>query len=177
VTVYTVGHSTHPIDDFIALLRDHEIALVADVRRHPGSRRHPQFAREALAASLEAAGIAYRWMPGLGGRRRRRKDSPHTEWRSDSFAGYADHMDTPEFAAAVSELTEHAAAQQTTIMCAEAFPYHCHRHLIADWLVAHGVAVEHLLGPARREPHRFTAFARVDHGRVIYDKGQLPLTE
>ena len=169
MTVYTLGHSTLDLDAFLALLARHGIAGIADVRRYPASRRHPHFGREALAASLTAAGIAYDWLPALGGRRPARKDSPHVGWRVDSFRGYADHMDSAEFAAGLARLVELAAARPTAIMCAEAVPWRCHRQLIADTLVARGVDVVHVVG-AGESPHRLTAFARVADGRVVYDR-------
>lgn len=141
--------------------------LLVDVRRYPGSRRHPQFAREALSRALEAEGIGYLHEPDLGGHRRPREDSPNTAWRNDAFRGYADHMAGPEFARALDRLR--AAPPRTAVMCAEAVPWRCHRQLIADALVARGVEVRHILGPGRVEPHALRADARVgEDGRVTY---------
>jgi uncharacterized protein (DUF488 family) len=175
VVVYTAGHSTLSLDAFLALLRAAEIAAVADVRRFPASRRHPHFAREPLAAALAQAGIAYAWLPGLGGRRSPRAGSRHVAWRSASFRAYADHMDTPEFRTELARLVDLARARRTAVLCAEAVPWHCHRQLIADALVARGIGVQHLLGGAPAAPHRLTPFARVDGADVIYDRGQLGL--
>jgi uncharacterized protein (DUF488 family) len=150
--IFTVGHSTRPQDELIAILKEAGVELLVDVRRFPGSRRHPQFGKEALSAGLAAAGIAYRHEPDLGGRREPRPDSPNTAWRVAGFRGYADHMASAEFRAALERLV----AQQetpTAVMCAEAVPWKCHRQLIADALVARGVDVVHLLGRGRRETH------------------------
>jgi len=171
MVVYTVGHSTRSADELVAILRAHDVRGVADVRRFPASRRHPQFAREALAARLAADGIAYDWLPALGGRRAARPDSPHRGWRVEAFRAYADHMETPEFAAGLARLVALAALRPTAILCAEAVPWRCHRQLIADALVARGVAVVHLLGTTT-SPHRLTAFARRDGDRLVYDGGQ-----
>jgi uncharacterized protein (DUF488 family) len=177
VTVYTVGHSTLAVGDLVDLLARNGVAGVADVRRHPGSRRHPQFAREALAAALERAGITYRWLPALGGRRPARADSPHVAWRNRAFRGYADHMDQPEFRQALEDLVRIAAERPTAVLCAEAVPWRCHRQLVADALVAAGHEVRHLLGSQPPAAHRLTPFARRVGDRLLYDGGQpaLPL--
>jgi uncharacterized protein (DUF488 family) len=175
VVVYTVGHSTLALDDFLALLAAHGVRGIADVRRFPASRRHPHFTREALAAALAGAGIAYDWLPGLGGRRRGRPGSPHVAWRSASFRAYADHMESEDFGRELAHLLSLAAMRPTAIMCAEAVPWRCHRQLVADALVARGVEVRHLIGGRAAEPHRLTPFARLEGVRVIYDRGQLEL--
>lgn len=175
MTVFTIGHSTRGLDEFLALLAAHGVERLVDVRRFPASRRHPHFAREALADSLAAAGVEYRWVESLGGRRSRRAGSPHTAWRVPAFAGYADHMDTAEFVAAAAELITWASSAQVTIMCAESRPEQCHRRLIADWLTARGVTVSHILGLSRTATHELPEFARVIDGRVVYDGGQLSL--
>jgi uncharacterized protein (DUF488 family) len=175
VVVYTVGHSTLALDEFLALLRAHGIAAVVDVRRYPASRRHPHFGREALARALADAGIEYRWLPELGGRRSARPDSPHVAWRNTSFRGYADHMDGEEFAGGLVALLDLARERPTAIMCAESVPWRCHRQLIADALVARGVTVRHVLGPRASSEHTLAAFARVAGDRVVYDRGQLDL--
>lgn len=166
--MWTIGHSTRSLDTLIELLRAHGIERVADVRRFPRSRRHPHMNAEALARDLPAAGLAYRHFPGLGGFRRPRADSRNTGWRHASFRGYADYMETTEFAAHLASLLDEARAARTTIMCAEAVPWRCHRSLISDALVARGVEVRHILGLAPAEPHALTAGARVVGGRVIY---------
>jgi len=175
VVVHTLGHSTLPLDDFLALLRAHAITAIADVRRFPGSRRHPHFTREALAPALARAGVAYAWLPGLGGRRDPGAGSPHVAWRNPSFRAYADHMETAEFAAELARLLTLASAAPTAIMCAEAVPWRCHRQLIADALLAHGIEVRHVLSSAPPGPHRLTPFARLEGERVVYDGGQLGL--
>jgi uncharacterized protein (DUF488 family) len=176
VTVYTVGHSTLALPDFLALLAAADVRVLADVRRYPASRRHPHFAREALAEALVAPGVEYRWLPGLGGRRRGRPDSPHVAWQSASFRAYADHLETPESLRELDGLLELARARRTAVMCAEAVPWRCHRQLIADALVARGIEVRHLMGRGgAAEPHRLTSFARLDGERVVYDRGQLDL--
>jgi uncharacterized protein (DUF488 family) len=179
VRVFTIGHSTRPIDALIDLLRAHDVRQLIDVRTVPRSRRHPQFDREALAASLAGAGIVYAHMPGLGGLRTPRRDSINTAWRRDGFRGYADHMQTPEFRASLDALTTQAQRMPTAIMCAEASPAHCHRSLLSDALLAAGADVRHILGADRADPHAMTAFARVDARRVTYPSSQpdLPLTD
>lgn len=175
VVVYTIGHSTRTLADLLDLLGVHDVAGVADVRRFPASRRHPRFGREALAASLAAAGLAYDWLPELGGRRPARPDSPHTAWRVAAFRGYADHMDSPEFAAGLARLLALAAHRPTAVMCAEAVPWRCHRQLLADALVARGVEVRHVVDRAPARPHRLSPLARVVGDRIVYDVGQLSL--
>ena len=175
MVVHTVGHSRLTLEDFLALLRAHGIAGIADVRRYPASRRHPHFGRDALARALTDAGLAYDWFEELGGRRSMRPDSPHLGWRNESFRGYADHMDTDEFRAAIARLLHLAGERPTAVMCAEAVPWRCHRQLIADALVARGIAVRHVLGPRATSEHALTAFARVAGERVVYDRGQLDL--
>jgi uncharacterized protein (DUF488 family) len=167
--VYTVGHSTRPIGDLLGLLHEHAIASVVDVRRFPGSRRHPQFSKEALCVSLSGAGIAYLHKVELGGRRSSRAVSPNTGWRNASFRAYADHMDSAEFRGALAELMDHAAARRTAIMCAEVLPHRCHRRLIADALVARSAEVIHIIGPRRSEEHVLNPQARVlEDGRLRY---------
>jgi uncharacterized protein (DUF488 family) len=175
VVVYTVGHSTLSLDAFLTLLDTGAIRTVADVRRFPASRRHPHFAREALAGALEQAGIRYVWLPGLGGHRRGRPGSPHVGWRSASFRAYADHMETDEFGGDLARVIELARDRPTAVLCAEAVPWRCHRQLVADALVARGVEVRHLISGAQPEAHRLTPFARLDGHRVVYDRGQLGL--
>ncbi len=150
--IFTVGHSTRPQAELIAILKEAGVALLVDVRRFPGSRRHPQFGKEALRAGLAEAGIAYRHEPDLGGRRDPRPGSPNTAWRVAAFRGYADHMGSPEFRAALERLIAPAAGP-SAVMCAEAVPWKCHRQLIADSLVARGVEVAHLLGAGQRHVH------------------------
>jgi uncharacterized protein (DUF488 family) len=171
VTLWTIGHSTRPIDDFIALVTENGIGVIADVRRFPGSRRHPQFGREALAASLGDARIDYEHFPELGGRRQARPDSPNGAWRNDAFRGYADYMMTAEFREGIARLLTLAGRRQTAVMCAEALWWQCHRGLIADCLKAASHDVVHILGPAKTEQHPCTSAARIIDGALTYAPG------
>ncbi|MDQ3609913.1 MAG: DUF488 domain-containing protein [Actinomycetota bacterium] len=155
----TVGHSTHPLEDFMALLREADIVALADVRRHPGSRRHPQFGREALEAALAKAGVAYRHLPELGGRRRPAPDSGNDGWRVAGFRGYADHLRSEEFARGRAALEALAGERRTAVMCAEAQWWRCHRRLIADVLVFAGHDVRHLMPEGRLIDHEPPPFA------------------
>jgi uncharacterized protein (DUF488 family) len=166
--IYTVGHSTHPIDEFLRILNAHGIAQLVDVRTIPRSRRNPQFARENLPGSLTTAGIAYRHMPGLGGLRHPQRDSSNTGWRNAGFRGYADYMQTPEFHDNLENLIELASSAPTAIMCAEAVPWRCHRSLIADALVARGIDVQEILTAAKSQPHALTSFAKVEGSAITY---------
>jgi uncharacterized protein (DUF488 family) len=166
MVVLTIGHSTRPLGEFIALLREHGVQKVADVRTVPRSRHNPQFNRETLPRDLAASGIAYAHLPGLGGLRRPRRDSPNTGWRQPGFRGYADYMQTPEFERALGVLVEMAQSERVALMCAEAVPWRCHRSLIADALTVRGVQVEHIMGPGRTQPHRLTPFARLQGTRL-----------
>lgn len=173
-TIWTVGHSTRPIDEFLKLLAAGGIELLADVRQFPGSRRHPQFGQENLAASLAAAGIAYRHFVDLGGRRHKRlPNSPNTAWRVEQFNAYADHMQSAAFQGALAELIAAAGQQPTAIMCSEALPQRCHRRLISDALVVRGWRVRHQLTPKRIEDHQLTPFARVEGTDVTYPAERL----
>lgn len=167
-TIWTVGHSTRPIDEFLNVLAAHEIELVADVRRFPGSRRLPQYAAPALEASLAAHGIAYQWLPALGGRRRPEPDSPNDGWRHPAFRAYADHVSTEDFAEALFELLLLARGLRTAIMCAEVLWWRCHRRIIADVLASLGVPVVHIRDARIAEPHRLAPPARMVRGRLTY---------
>jgi uncharacterized protein (DUF488 family) len=168
----TVGHSTHALADFLALLRGAGVQLVADVRRAPGSRRHPHFAASALAASLAQAGVGYEHLPDLGGRRSPAADSINDGWQVAAFRGYADHLRTSEFAAGRERLAALAAERRTAIMCAEALPWRCHRRLIADVFVLDGWRVLDLLSSGRLEPHMPPPFAsRAEDGLPVYRAG------
>ena len=178
MTIYTVGHSTRSPQELLALLREAEVKLVADVRAFPSSRRHPQFNRGALASWLPSAGIRYQHLPGLGGRRSPLPRSPNTGWREKAFQGYADHMGSPEFRAALADLEAWARETSTAIMCAEAVWWSCHRRLIADALVARGWRVEHLGIGERKAAHVLTDFAVVGPNGVLqYPPAQSPLPE
>jgi hypothetical protein len=171
--ILTIGHSIHPIDEFIQLLRRHGVERLVDIRTIPRSRRNPQFNREALAKSLEHEGIAYMHLKELGGLRHPRPDSMNTGWRNAGFRGYADYMQTPEFEEALQRLLQLCAEHRCALMCAEAVPWRCHRSLLADALLAHGVAVEHILSGSRRDAHSLTLFARVQQTRVIYPQPEV----
>lgn len=167
-TLWTIGHSNRALEEFLELLAQHRIEAIADVRRFPGSRRQPQYAREALAASLGEHGIAYRWIPELGGRRRPAPDSPNSAWRNVSFRGYADHMATPEFAAGLQQLRELASEKRTALLCAEVLWWRCHRSLIADVLKVSGTDVIHILDARQTTIHPYTSPARVVDGQLSY---------
>ena len=169
-TLYTVGHSTRPLDEFLALLAAHGVQRLVDVRRFPGSRRHPQFGLDALASALADRGIGYVHAEALGGRRESAaSDSPNRGWRNASFRAYADHMATPVFRAALDEVLDAAGRERTVVMCAEAVPWRCHRQLIADAAVARGWRVLHILAPGRADAHALHAEARVrPDGTVVY---------
>jgi uncharacterized protein (DUF488 family) len=166
--VYTVGHSTRALDEFLALLTAHGIKQLIDIRSIPGSRRHPHFSASALATSLGEAGIAYRHSPELGGRRTPRPDSANTIWRVAGFRGYADYMETAAFQTALDELVKAANATAIVIMCAEAVWWRCHRQLVADALVARGIVVRHIASPSSAPLHTLTDFAHAEGGRVSY---------
>ncbi len=168
MTIFTVGHSTRPLEEFVGLVAGHGVKQVADVRTVPKSRRHPQFSREALELSLPAHGLSYRHLAALGGLRRPRRDSTNTAWQNESFRGYADYMETQAFSAGLEMLLAFAEGRPTAIMCAEAVWWRCHRRLIADALVARGIDVRHIVSAAQAEAHRLTEFATVVEGRVSY---------
>ena len=174
LTVWTVGHSTHSIEEFIELLRGHDIQIVVDVRHFPGSRRLPHFNKEALADALKAAGIGYEHLLELGGRRRARPDSHNLMWRNEAFRGYADYMETRPFCAGMERLLEIAARRRTVIMCAEALWWRCHRSLIADALKARGMRVLHILGGTKIQEHPYTSAAQLIHGRLSYASPLIP---
>jgi uncharacterized protein (DUF488 family) len=166
--IWTIGHSTRSLEEFIGLLRGERIELLADVRRYPASRLHPHFNADALGRSLIAVDLRYEGYPELGGRRTPRADSANTRWRNASFRGYADYMESPEFEAALARLMADAAGARTAIMCAEAPWWRCHRALIADALKARGMEVLHILGEASPAPHPYTSAASVVDGKLYY---------
>jgi uncharacterized protein (DUF488 family) len=169
VAIFTIGHSTRTLDAFLTLLRRHGVRRLVDVRRYPGSRRHPHFSREQLAPALGDVGIEYIHAVDLGGRRTPAPDSPNDAWRSASFRAYGDHMDTPSFQAWLDRLAGWADGADTAIMCAEAVHWNCHRQLIADALVARGIDVAHITDAPHTAPHTLSPHGVVDaHGRVSY---------
>ena len=167
--VWTIGHSTRSIDDFIAALRAHEITLLADVRLLPGSKRYPHFNNDVLAHSLGEHGIRYEHFRELGGRRKPRPDSQNTAWRNTAFRGYADYMETAVFADGIARLLALAAeVGPTAIMCAEAVWWRCHRGLVSDYLKARGIEVLHIVDAKKAEPHPFTSAAQIVNGQLSY---------
>jgi uncharacterized protein (DUF488 family) len=189
--IWTIGHSTRTIDDFISLLKENQINVLADVRAWPGSKRYPHFNKDALAESLNAQAIRYEHFPELGGKRKSRPDSRNTAWRNVSFRGYADYMDTEPFQKGIERLLHLAgrgaaawaaadkkhdgreAPRTIAIMCAEAVWWRCHRSLIADYLKARGIEVLHILGANKVDPHPYTPAARIVNGELSYEAESL----
>ncbi len=176
-TVLTIGHSTMDLTKFIQLLQAHGVTLVADVRTIPRSRHNPQFNHETLPDVLRAAGIGYVHLRGLGGLRHPHADSPNMAWRNASFRGFADYMQTDEFAANMKQLIEFTGQQRVALMCAEAVPWRCHRSLIADALVVRGILTEHIMSATHRQPHTLTPWARVEGLMVTYPAEALTATK
>jgi uncharacterized protein (DUF488 family) len=174
ITLWTIGHSTRTIDDFVALLSESAIQSLADVRMFPGSRRYPQFNKESFSKSLASANIHYEHFPELGGRRKARPDSPNTAWRNEAFRGYADYMMTADFARGVQRLLDMAKQNRTAIMCAEVLWWQCHRSLIADYLKAGSHKIIHILGSGKTQEHPFTSAALLIDGKLSYEKNANP---
>jgi uncharacterized protein (DUF488 family) len=168
ITIWTVGHSNRPLNDFLELLTESAIEAVADVRRFPTSRKYPYFNREMLSDSLHEVGIVYEHFSEMGGRRRPRPGSHNTVWLNESFRGYADHLETEEFAAGAERLKQLALNHRTAVMCAEALWWRCHRSLIADYYKASGMAVHHILSSGKTTEHSYTSAARVIEGKLSY---------
>ena len=166
--VYTVGHSTHPIDEFITLITAHGVQTIVDIRTIPKSRHNPQFGQNELSASLEDSGLGYARLEALGGLRHTTKESVNGAWRNSSFRGYADYMQTPEFAAGIDELRAIAGERTVAIMCAEAVPWRCHRSLVGDALLVRGDEVLDIMSPTSAKPHTLTSFAQVDGTTITY---------
>ncbi len=175
--IFSVGHSTRPLDAFLGLLMEHGVEAIVDVRRFPGSRRFPQFSAEALPVALRRAAIRYTHMPELGGRRRPRPDSVNTAWRNSAFRGYADYMLTPDFAVGLNALLALAAQTRLALLCAEALWWRCHRRLIADVLVVRGYVVEHIHGAGSTVRHQLPSFAHLDGCNISYPGGHMPVGE
>jgi uncharacterized protein (DUF488 family) len=173
--VLTIGHSNRPLPAFLELLKAHRVELLVDVRTVPRSRHNPQFNRESLPEALAAENIRYEHLPGLGGLRHARKDSPNSGWKNLSFRGYADYMLTPEFQENLAVLIGWDHQARTVIMCAESVPWRCHRSLVADALTVHGIPVFHILSTKPPESHRITSFAHVEGTRVTYPAENLQL--
>ena len=166
--LWSIGHSTRAIEEFIGAVESFEIKVIADVRSFPGSRRYPQFNKENLGASLAEAEIKYFHFPELGGRRRARTDSLNVAWRNEGIRGYADYMETDDFREGMARLVTVADSYRTAIMCAEAVWWRCHRSLISDYLKAKGVEVTHIMAPGKSEAHPFTSAARIVNGELSY---------
>jgi uncharacterized protein (DUF488 family) len=166
--IWTVGHSTRPIGEFLGLLAGARVQVIADVRSFPGSRKYPQYGKEALAATLDTHAIGYHWLQALGGRRRVSPDSPNTAWRNASFRGYADYMSSAEFEHGLTQLLTVASKARTAIMCAEAVWWRCHRSMIADALCVRGIEVMHILDAKHSTVHPMTAPARIVRGELTY---------
>lgn len=166
--VFTIGHSTRELPAFIDLLKENGVTMLVDVRTVPRSRKNPQFNRETLPDALRVAGIDYLHLPGLGGLRRARPDSPNMGWRNASFRGYADYMSTPEFAESLERLLDLTARERVALMCAEAVPWRCHRSLIGDALLIRGIPVEDIMGAGRTQPHALTSWAVVQGTEITY---------
>lgn len=173
--IYTIGHSTRSLEEFIALLREHGVARLADIRRYPGSRRYPHFSGESLQQTLPERGIVYEHFDSLGGRRKASVNSENGAWRNEQFRGYADHMGTDEFRAAIDQLL--ADDRATAVMCAEAVPWRCHRNLLSDDLIRRGVEVIHIVGSGSSQPHALSEMARLKADRVTYPAGQSTMFE
>lgn len=167
-TIYTIGHSTHSFDEFLAMLNTYEIKVLADIRGLPGSRKFPQFDKENLEKTLPENGIEYIHLKGLGGRRKINKDSRNTRWKNDSFRSFADYMETEDFKTAVEELETIALQKTTAYMCAEAVYWRCHRSMVSDYLKAKGWHVIHIFSEKKTEDHRFTSPARIVNDEVCY---------
>lgn len=168
--VFTIGHSTHPIEEFLALLSQHEILALADVRSYPSSKRWPQFNQDEFSRALEHVGIEYRWLKSLGGRRSSKNaDSPHAAWQIPAFRAYADYADTDDFGAGLEELITLATQKRAAYMCSEGLWWRCHRRLISDHLVVRGWTVLHILPTGKLSEHSLPEFARLENGRIIYD--------
>lgn len=166
--VFTIGHSTHPLDEFVDLLRAYDVTCVVDVRTVPRSLHNPQFNKTALPKSLKKASLRYVHMPGLGGLRHAKPDSVNMGWRNTSFRGYADYMQTAEFEESLNELIELANKERVALMCAEAVPWRCHRSLIADALLVRGIRTEDIMTLTRSQVHNLTPFAKVHGTRLTY---------
>jgi len=166
--IFTIGHSTRPVSEFIEIIKVYEIKKVVDVRTIPKSRHNPQFNEDMLRESLKAVKIRYLHMKGLGGLRHAQKDSPNKAWRNASFRGFADYMQTVEFEENLGKLIEAAEKQTTVIMCAEAVPWRCHRSLIGDALLVRGVQVMHIMGAGSSREHTLTPWAKVKGRRITY---------
>jgi uncharacterized protein (DUF488 family) len=176
-TIWTIGHSTHSLEEFVAMLYAFEIKLIADIRSFPGSKMFPQFNKEALEISLPQNNIRYVHLKDLGGRRKVNPDSKNTSWRHLAFRGYADYMETNEFKEGIKELEKLALQQPTAYMCSEALWWRCHRSMVSDYLKARGWKVIHIMGVRKTEEHPYTAPAKIINGELSYRENSLPFNE
>ena len=167
-TIYTIGHSTRSLAEFLDMLQSFDIKIIADIRSLPGSRKFPQFDKENLKISLEEAGTQYIHLADLGGRRKVKKDSKNNRWNNDSFRGYADYMETKEFESAIFKLEHIALEQPTAYMCSEAVWWRCHRSMISDYLKAKGWTVLHIMATGKVQEHKYTTPARIVDDNVFY---------
>lgn len=175
--IYTIGHSTHSLEDFLQMLQSFHIQMLADIRNLPGSRKYPQFNQDNLAVALPEHGIMYTYLSDLGGRRRMKKDSKNTRWHNHSFRGYADYMDSEAFEKAIQHLEEIATQQTTAVMCAEAVWWRCHRSMLSDALKVRGWTVRHIMKVGKADEHRYTAPAVIVDGNVSYANTDTDQTE
>ena len=166
--IWTIGHSTHTLDEFVAMLTSFTIDVVADIRSFPGSRRYPHFNKENLEVSLPQNGFEYIHLKELGGRRKVRPDSINTGWQHPAFRGYADYMETPEFTKAIKSLTDIAKKKRVAYMCSEAVWWRCHRRLVSDYLKLNGWLVMHIMGEGKAQEHPFTSPAKIVDGALVY---------
>lgn len=167
-TIYTIGHSTRSLEQFIQLLDSFHVKFVADIRSYPGSKRYPHFNKEVLLKSLEDHQITYRHFPELGGRRKVAKDSKNSAWKNESFRAYADHMDDPDFKEGIKQLEQIASQTATTFMCSEAVWWRCHRSLVADFLKWKGWNVRHIMDSDKSTTHPYTKLAKIIDGKLNY---------
>jgi uncharacterized protein (DUF488 family) len=173
--IWTIGHSTRSLEEFLSLLKLHKIAALVDVRHFPGSRKFPHFNRENLEKVLPEQGIEYVHLVELGGRRKAQKGSPNDNWRHPAFRGYADYMMTEPFSRGIEMLLKIAHKKRTVIMCSEAVWWRCHRGMISDFLKAHGAAVHHIMSATKTEEHPFTSAARIVNGKLSYTAAESPM--
>lgn len=167
-TIWTIGHSTHSIEEFVAILQSFRIELISDIRSYPGSLRFPQFNKETLETSLSQNNIHYIHLKNLGGRRKVIPDSKNIAWRHPAFRGYADYMETPKFKECIKELEKIARKYRTAYMCAEALWWRCHRSMVSDYLKTHGWQVMHIMGIGKEKEHSYTAPAKIINGELSY---------
>lgn len=166
--IWTIGHSTHPPEEFLEWLKEHRIEALVDIRRYPGSRKYPHFNKEAIAESMSKNDILYYHFENLGGRRKAKPDSVNQVWRHPSFRGYADYMETEEFRSTIEELKTIAAEKRTAIMCSEAVWWSCHRAMVSDQLKADGWKVLHIMGKDKTTEHPYTKPAKIEKGKLVY---------